>query len=92
MPSSPDIDVGARRAAAGSGRSRKAVFGAVAVFYISAALLNGRFLHEDAGKREYGWARDLWVAATRPLSQLSVLLQLDHLRGGVENLRKDPDA
>lgn len=83
------MDVGERRAAEHAGRPRLSVFLAVGVFYLSAALLNGRHLHEDAKTREYGATRDAWVAATRPLARLSSFLQLDRLRSSVETLRKD---
>jgi len=89
MTESPKRDVGERRAEQGSGRPFRSVVTAFCVFYLSAAILNGRALHEDAKKREYGKVRDVWVAVTRPLNDLSVFLQLDHIREGVENLRKE---
>jgi hypothetical protein len=89
MTNSPKSDVGERRALDGKGRPFRSVVTAFGVFYLAAALLNGRHLHEDAKKREYGPVRDLWVAATRPLNDLSVFLGLDHFREGVEHLRKD---
>ena len=89
MTQSPKPDVGERRALNGAGRSFRSVVVAFLVFYAAAALLNGRHLHEDAKKREFGPVRDAWVAATRPLHDISVFLGLDHFRGGVEHLRKE---
>ncbi len=89
MTNLPKSDVGERRAEQSAGRSFRSVVMAVSVFYITAALLNGRALHEDAKKREYGKVRDVWVAVTRPLNDISVFLQLDHFREGVESLRKE---
>jgi hypothetical protein len=89
MSSSLIPDIGERRAAQRTGRSISSVVWAVVSFYVAAALLNGRFLHEDAKEREYGKVRDVWVSATRPLYELSTLLQLDSLRGNVETLRKE---
>lgn len=89
MPSKPPIDIGERRAARNAGRPLSSVVVAVLTFYVAATLLNGRFLHEDARDREFGRARDIWVAATRPLYDISTSLGLDHLRAGVETLRKD---
>lgn len=82
-------DIGERRAEQQAGRSRSAVFITLAVFYVASALFNGRYLHEEASKREYGKVRDIWVAATRPLAEISTRLHLDRLRGGAEQLRKD---
>lgn len=89
MTTSSHQDVGERRAEQQAGRSRSAVFITVAVFYVAAALLNGRFLHEEASKREYGKVRDIWVAATRPLAEISTRLHLDSIRNSVEKLRKE---
>jgi len=89
MSSRTQLDIGERRAARHAGRSRASVFLAVGIFYLAAALLNGRHLHEDALKREYGPVRDIWVAATRPLHALSTALGLDRVRGAAETLRKE---
>lgn len=89
MSNASHQDVGERRANQQAGRPLSAVFVAVAVFYMAAALMNGRFLHEEASKREFGTVRDIWVAATRPLSELSTRLHLDAIRGGAEQLRKE---
>lgn len=89
MSNSSHQDVGERRAEQQVGRPLSAVCVAVAVFYVAAALMNGRFLHEEASKREFGRVRDIWVAATRPLSELSTRLHLDAIRSGAEKLRND---
>lgn len=89
MTKSPKRDVGERRADQGIGRNFRSVVITLVVFYVSAGVLNGKALHEDAKKREYGQVRDMWVAATRPLNDICILLKLDHLREGVENLRKE---
>jgi hypothetical protein len=82
-------DIGERRADRGEGRPLRSVMIAVGTFYVCAALLNGRFLHEDAREREFGRTRDLWVAATRPLYEISTFLGLDTVRARVQTLRND---
>ncbi|MDA3875267.1 MAG: hypothetical protein PF795_15070 [Kiritimatiellae bacterium] len=89
MSNSSHQDVGERRAEQQAGRPLSAVFIAVAAFYVAAALMNGRFLHEEASKREFGKVRDIWMAVTRPLSDISTRLHLDTIRGGAEQLRKE---
>lgn len=89
MSSSSHQDVGERRAHQQAGRPLSSVFIAVAVFYVAAAVMNGRFLHEEASKREFGKVRDVWVAVTRPLANLSTRLHLDTIRGSAEQLRKE---
>jgi hypothetical protein len=89
MSTTSHQDVGERRANQQVGRSLRAVFIAVAAFYVSAALLNGRYLHEEASKREFGRVRDIWMTATRPLAEISTRLHLDSLRSTAEKLRKD---
>ncbi|MEX2607000.1 MAG: hypothetical protein WD708_06610 [Kiritimatiellia bacterium] len=89
MSNSSHQDVGERRAELQAGRPLSSVYIAVAVFYVAAALMNGRFLHEEASKREFGKVRDIWVAATRPLADISTRLHLDAIRGGAEQLRKE---
>jgi hypothetical protein len=89
MPSESHVDIGERRAALNAGRPLSSVVVAVLTFYVAATLLNGRFLHEDARDREFGRTRDIWVAATEPLYDISTRLGLDRLRAGVETLRKD---
>lgn len=90
MPNPHPIDIGERRAARKVGRSRSAVFVAVGVFYLAAALMNGRHLHEDAQGREYGTrTREIWVTATRPLQVVSTRLKLDRIRAAAENVRKE---
>lgn len=90
MSSNPHIDVGERRAAAEAGRPLRSVFVAVAVFYITAALLNGTYLYEEAQLREFGSpARKVWMVATRPLAQMSEFFKLHLLRDQVEKVRKE---
>jgi len=82
-------DIGERREAQQEGRPLRSVVTAVIAFYVAAALLNGRFLNESAREREFGTVRDMWVAATEPLSVVSTFLGLDHFRDKVENLREE---
>jgi hypothetical protein len=89
MSASAQIDVGERRAAQAAGRPLRSVFLAVAVFYVSAALLNGTYLHDSAEKREYGIVRSVWVKLTHPLAEVSEFLKLHLLRDQVEKLRKE---
>jgi len=89
MSSPPHLDIGERRSEQGSGRSLRSVFVAVAVFYVSGALLNGSYLYEDAQQREFGPARTVWMKATRPLAEISEFLKLHVLRDQVEKLRKE---
>lgn len=89
MSHSGKIDVGERRATQSAGRSLRSVFWAVGIFYLTAALLNGTYLYDSADKREFGTVRSIWVAATRPLAELSEKLKLHLLRDQVETLRKE---
>jgi len=89
MSSGTPLDIGERRAVRHAGRPLRAVFIAFASFYVVAALLNGRFLHESAQEREFGKTRDVWVALTKPLYEISTTLGLDHYREAVQNLREE---
>jgi hypothetical protein len=87
-PTHPPMDIGESRALSGAGTSRRKVYLAFGSFFLLAALLNGRHLHDAALKREYGFWRDVWVMGTRPLSDISVFLRLDRFRDTVETLRE----
>ncbi len=89
MSSNHKLDVGERRAAQGAGRSLRSVFIAVAVFYLTAGLLNGTYLYEDASKREFGKARMFWMSVTQPLAEASNILKLHLFRDQVEKVRKE---
>ena len=89
MSSHQKLDVGERRAAQEAGRSLRSVFLAVAVFYVTAALLNGTYLYEDAAKREYGSSRTVWMTLTKPLAQASNFLKFHLFRDQVEKVRKE---
>lgn len=73
-------DIGALRASNGAGITHRATWLVVAVFFVVAAGLNGRALHEKASKRAYGPARDVWMMATAPLRQFSEFTRLDQFR------------
>lgn len=84
-----EIDIGDRRAAANVGipfRQALVVFG---VFYVVAALLNGRAIHEEATRREYGPVRTAWVAATAPLNTVATRTGVDRFRRIFEGWLED---
>lgn len=83
------IDVGDRRAAAKAGTTLKQACVAVVVFYIAAAILNGRAIHEQASRREYGPVRTVWVTATVPLRWVATTLRIDTFRSSFETILED---
>lgn len=91
MSSSPKLDVGERRALQDAGRPVRSVFVAVIVFYSCASVLNGTYIHEDAKLREFGGVRTVWMAATRPLANMSEFLKVHLLRDQVEKLRNEKE-
>ncbi len=82
-------DVGERRAAANMGSPFRSALLAVFVFYIAAGILNGRALHENASRRPYGAARDIWMAATAPLHWISTATGADRIRASFETILED---
>ena len=82
---SKSVDVGERRADAQAGVPFRRALVAVFVFYMVAAVLNGRALNEGASERPYGPVRDVWVGATAPLHWLSTTLRMDRLRSFFES-------
>lgn len=83
------IDVGERRAEMKVGVSLRRACIAFFIFYLAAAVLNGRALHEGASRRPYGTARDVWMTATAPLRWAAVTLKLDRIRAVFENVLED---
>lgn len=79
------VDVGERRMLEKAGVPLRSALIAFAVFYVAAGILNGRALHERAQKRPYGWVRDVWVAATKPLYWLSTKSGADRFRAWIES-------
>ncbi len=79
--------MGDRRAAARKGVSVRSALQAVFVFYIAAALLNGRHMYEAASRRPYGPARTFWVSVTKPIARVTVALGLDRVRAFFEPLQ-----
>ena len=77
-------DIGERRVAERRGAPFRAGLMAVFIFYVAAALLNGRHLYEDASRRSYGPAREAWMGALRPLARISERWGLDRLRAVCE--------
>ncbi len=66
-----DIDIGDRRAAANTGIPFRQALVVFFVFYVVAALLNGRAIYEEASRREYGPVRTAWMTATAPLNAVA---------------------
>lgn len=89
MSTLPQLDIGERRAARAAGRPLRSVMVAVASFYVFATLFNGTYLYESAKQREFGKVRSVWVAATKPLAEVSEFLRLHFLRDQVEKIRKE---
>lgn len=83
-----NIDVGDRRAAAQAGVPFKQAVIAVLAFYLVAATLNGRAIHEQASRRTYGPVRTVWMRATAPLHWVSTRT-LDSFRSLFENVLED---
>ena len=83
------IDVGDRRAAAKMGPPLRQACVAVIAFYLVAAVLNGRAIHEQASRREYGPARTVWVSATAPLRWVATTLRFDLFRSLFEDILED---
>lgn len=82
--SESDKDIGEQRAEAHVGMSFKSTLAIVYLFFVFAAILNGRHLYEGASERPYGPVRDAWMVATRPLYTLSTTLRMDRLRAFFE--------
>ncbi len=83
------MDVGQRRAETQVGVSLRRACVAFLVFYLAAAVLNGRALHEGASRRPYGAARDVWMTATAPLRWAATTLKLDRFRVLFEHVLED---
>ncbi len=87
--SNRESDVGDRREAGKVGVPLRHVVFSFLVFFISAALLNGRHLYEAASLRPYGPTRAVWMAITRPLNTVSCTLRLDRLRAKFETFQEE---
>ena len=83
------LDVGERRAEAGTGVPFRSAVLAVLTFYVLAGALNGRHLHEGASRREFGPSRTFWMTLTAPLDRISRTVGLDRFRSVFEPLLED---
>jgi hypothetical protein len=78
-------DIGELRAEKEAGVSLRHLVTALLVFYLVAAILNGRHLYEAAERRPYGPVRSVWLVALTPARAVSTALGADRLRASVEN-------
>lgn len=84
-----EVDIGQRRLEAHAGVPFKQAVIVFFVFYLAAAVLNGRAMYETASRREYGPVRTVWMVATAPLHWVAIRTGTDRLRLILEPLLED---
>lgn len=58
-------------------------------FYVFLLVLNGKGIHEEIRKLEFGKKRDFWMQVTEPVRVVSEATRAARLREGVESLAKE---
>lgn len=66
--------------------SLRRTYGALAVFYVAALLLNSEGLHRSADRLPYGLVHDIALAVAAPVDEVGRTLRLTWLRSFVERM------